>query len=163
MAAAEHEHGGPRTLTSSDVWDLLDEQRVTTPTINRALRELEHVGVVREMPGRPNGYRLWQLAPSGRAKYGLPNEHVRPAVKRILSMSELTRGSVWQSPTGRKIEVLDWAFIWAGKRWVVVDNRDYSDDGPVVMGVQDIADGEFRKVVEGFGEGDIEDIQDGAS
>lgn len=78
MAEAERDHGGPRTMTSSDICQWLD-LGIATPTINRALRDLEHWGIVRRMPGRPNGYRLWQLAPPGRAKYDLPNEHGCPA------------------------------------------------------------------------------------
>ena len=81
MAMAEREHGGPRTMTSTDIARRLlrVDRSLTTGTINRALRELEHVGVVRVVPGRPNGNRCWQLDAPGRAKYGLPNDHARPS------------------------------------------------------------------------------------
>lgn len=74
MARAEIAHGGPRTMTSSDICRALG-LTVTTPTINRALRALRDIGVVRIVEGRPNGYRLWQLDAPGRAKYGLPSTH----------------------------------------------------------------------------------------
>ena len=51
------------------------------------------------------------------------------------SMLDLEPGDVWETPSGKRIEVLDRAFIWGGIRWVAVYDHDFTDSDPTVFKV----------------------------
>jgi len=42
-------------------------------------------------------------------------------------MLDLDSGDVWELPGGKRVEVLDRAFIWGGIRWVAVLDGDFND------------------------------------
>jgi hypothetical protein len=50
-------------------------------------------------------------------------------------MLALTPGDVWDLRSGKRIEVLQAAFLWAGVRWVVVDDHDFDGYQPRVIPV----------------------------
>jgi hypothetical protein len=53
------------------------------------------------------------------------------------NMNDLERGDVWDMVGGKRVEVLERAFIWAGVRWVVVHDHDFDvERGPVVFKVE---------------------------
>jgi hypothetical protein len=53
------------------------------------------------------------------------------------SMNDLYSGDVWELRGGKRVEILDRAFIWAGVRWVTVHDQDFDlDRGPVVLKVE---------------------------
>lgn len=74
MVEAERKHGGPLTMTTSDIAKAMD-YTLTTGTISRRLWGSFYQGIVKIVPGRPNGYRSWQLTADGRLPFGLPNTH----------------------------------------------------------------------------------------
>lgn len=50
-----------------------------------------------------------------------------------VSMNDLDWGDVWELTGGKRVEVLDRAFLWGGKRWVAVLDHDF--DAPSVFEV----------------------------
>lgn len=67
---------------------------------------------------------LWNLP----LRYDRLEENDEP-----VSMSDLDPGDVWELEGGKRLEVLDRAFIWGGKRWVAALDHDY--DSPSVFEV----------------------------
>lgn len=42
-------------------------------------------------------------------------------------MNELERGATWELAGGKRVDIIDRAFISSGKRWVAVEDHDFDE------------------------------------
>jgi hypothetical protein len=50
--------------------------------------------------------------------------------RRGFNMTDLHPGDLWDFPGGKRVEILDRAFLWGGIRWVAVFDHDFGDSDP---------------------------------
>jgi hypothetical protein len=51
------------------------------------------------------------------------------------NMTDLEPGDLWEFPGGKRVEILDRAFMWGGIRWVAVYDHDFPDTDPLLFKV----------------------------
>lgn len=52
-----------------------------------------------------------------------------------VGMDDLEIGDIWELPGGKRVEVLDRAFLSGGIRWVAVFDHDFTDSDPLLFKV----------------------------
>jgi hypothetical protein len=56
-------------------------------------------------------------------------------MRRGFNMTDLRPGTLWECPGGKRVEILDRAFLWGGIRWVAVCDYDFADGDPKLFKV----------------------------
>lgn len=52
-----------------------------------------------------------------------------------INMLAFREGEVWETPSGKRLTVMDRAFICLGKRWVAVFDQDFNEPRLMDIGV----------------------------